>query len=326
MPEQLAVEGTSLMTATMFIGIDVGKYQVEVAVGAEGPVQSFKNDDEGIEQVVTLLSGQPIAGIVLEATGGYQRQLLAALLAAKLPAVAINPRQARDFAKALGKLEKTDKVDARMLAMFAERVRPPMRELPDETLQAVSDWLARRRQLIEMLTAEQNRRQQARGAIRRNIEAHITWLKKQLRDTEKDLSETMSSCPAWDAVVDLLDEQPGIGRLSAITLMAVIPELGTLDRKKIAKLVGVAPLSRDSGQFRGRRTIFGGRAAARSCLYMATLVATKHNQTIRAFYGRLVAAGKPKMLALTASMRKFLTILNAIVRKHRAVSSQTSSS
>lgn len=308
------------MTA-MFIGIDVGKYQVEVALGAEGPVQAFKNDDEGIEQVVALLRGQSVEGIVLEATGGYQRQLLAALLAAKLPAVAVNPRQTRDFAKALGKLEKTDKVDARMLALFAERVRPPIRPLPDATLQAVSDWLARRRQLIEMLTAEQNRRHQARGAIRRNIETHITWLKKQLRDTEKDLFETMSSCPSWDAVVELLDKQPGIGRLSAITLMAVIPELGTLDRKKIAKLVGVAPLCRDSGQYRGRRAIFGGRAAARACLYMPTLVATKHNQVIRAFYGRLLAAGKPKMLALTASMRKFLTILNAIVRQQRQASS-----
>jgi transposase len=302
---------------TVFIGIDVGKYRAEVALGSEGPVQTFTNDDEGIEQLLKLLEGRQVGGVVLEATGGYQRQILAALLAKKLPAVAVNPRQARDFAKATGRLEKTDKVDARMLALFAERLRPPPRPVPDETLQQVSDWLARRRQLVEMLTAEKNRRHQATGTIRRSIDTHIAWLKKQLRDTEKDLSGTMSSCPAWDAVVDLLDEQPGIGRLAAITLMAVVPELGTLDRKKIAKLVGVAPLSRDSGQFRGRRSIFGGRAAARSCLYMATLVATKHNPTIRSFYGRLVAAGKPKMLALTAAMRKFLTILNAIVRQHR---------
>jgi len=168
-----------------------------------------------------------------------------------------------------------------------------------------------------MLTAEKNRRQQAKGAIRRNIESHITWLKAQLRETEKDLSDTMSSCPTWDAVVELLDAQRGIGRLAAMTLMAVIPELGTVDRKEIAKLVGVAPLSRDSGTYRGRRAIWGGRAAARSCLYMATLVATRYNPTIKAFYTRLLAAGKPKMLALTASMRKFLTILNAIVRQHR---------
>jgi transposase len=301
----------------MFVGIDVGKHKVDVALGIDGPVQEFKNDEDGIEAVLELLAEQRIGLVVLEATGGYQRQLLASMLAKKVPAVAVNPRQARDFAKALGRLEKTDKVDARMLALFAERVRPPVRQVPDETLEQVSDWLARRRQLVEMLTAEKNRRHQAKGAIRRNIESHIAWLKTQLRDTEKDLSGTMSRCPAWDAVVDLLDAQPGIGRLAAITLMAVIPELGTLDRKKIAKLVGVAPLSRDSGTFRGRRAVWGGRAAARSCLYMATLVATKHNPVIRAFYARLLAAGKPKMLALTASMRKFITILNAIVRQHR---------
>lgn len=300
----------------MFVGIDVGKHKVDVALGVDGPVPEFKNDEEGIEAVLQVLAEQQIGLVVLEATGGYQRQLLASMLAKGVPAVAVNPRQTRDFAKAVGKLEKTDKVDARILALFAERVRPPVRQVPDETLEQVSDWLARRRQLVEMLTAEKNRRHQAKGAIRRNIESHITWLKTQLRDTEKDLSDTMSSCPAWDAVVDLLDAQRGIGRLAAITLMAVIPELGTLDRKKIAKLVGVAPLSRDSGTFRGRRTICGGRAAARSCLYMATLVATKHNPVIRAFYARLLAAGKPKMLALTASMRKFITILNAIVRQH----------
>jgi transposase len=302
---------------TIFVGIDVGKYQVDVALSADGSVQQFKNDDEGVEAILELLAGHRVGLVVLEASGGYQRQLLAAMLAKKMPAVAVNPRQARDFAKAIGRLEKTDKVDAQMLALFAERVRPPVRPAPDETLEQVADWLARRKQLVEMLTAEKNRRQQAKGAIRRNIESHITWLKAQLRETEKDLSDTMSSCPTWDAVVELLDAQRGIGRLAAMTLMAVIPELGTVDRKGIAKLVGVAPLSRDSGTYRGRRAIWGGRAAARSCLYMVTLVATRYNPTIKAFYARLLAAGKPKMLALTASMRKFLTILNAIVRQHR---------
>jgi transposase len=303
--------------ATMFVGIDVGKYYVDVALGPDGRVHQFKNDDGGIEGLLELLSGHRIGLVVLEASGGYQRQILASLLGKKVPAVAVNPRQARDFAKAIGKLEKTDKVDARMLALFAERVRPPVRQLPDETLQQVADWLARRRQLVEMLTAEKNRRHQAKGGIRRNIESHIKWLNQQLRDTEKDLSDTMSGCPSWDAVVEVLDAQRGIGRLSAITLMAVIPELGTLDRKKIAKLVGLAPLSRDSGIHRGRRAIWGGRAAARSCLYMPTLVAIRHNPAIRSFYARLLAAGKPKMLAVTASMRKFLTILNAIVRQRR---------
>lgn len=300
----------------IFVGIDIGKRQVDVALGPSGDVRQFSNDDEGIEQVLEMLSGHQVALVVLEASGGYQRQLLAALLSKQVPAVAVNPRQTRDFAKALGKLEKTDAVDARMLALFAERVRPPVRGASDETLEAVSQWLTRRRQLVEMLTAEKNRRQQAKGAIRRNIESHITWLKKQLRDTEKDLSGTMSSCPSWDAVVDLLDAQRGVGRLSAMTLLAVVPELGTLNRKKIAKLVGVAPLCRDSGQYRGQRHISAGRSAARASLYMATLVATRHNAVIKAFYQRLLAAGKPKMVALTAAMRKFLTILNAIVRQH----------
>ena len=308
-------------SAVTYVGIDVGKYQVYVALGAAGPVHQFKNDDEGIDQVLKLLGGQHVALAVMEATGGYQRQLLGSMLANSLPALAVNPRQVRDFAKAVGKLEKTDKVDAQVLALFAERVRPAVRQLADETLQQVSDWLARRRQLVEMLTAEKNRRLQAKGAIRRNIEVHIAWLKAQLRDTEKDLSGTMAGCPAWNAIVELLDAQPAVGRLTAITLMAVIPELGTLTRRKIAKLVGVAPLSRDSGIYRGRRSVWGGRAAARSCLYMATLVATKHNPLIRAFYARLLAAGKPKMLALTVAMRKFITILNAIVRQHRSTAS-----
>ena len=304
--------------AAIFVGIDVGKYQVDVALGAEGPVRQFKNDDEGIDQVLKLLGEHRIALVVMEASGGYQRQLLASLLAQKLAALAVNPRQVRDFAKAVGKLEKTDKVDARILALFAERIRPAAGRVVDQTLEQVSDWLARRRQLVEMLTAEKNRKLQAQGAIRRNIEAHITWLKAQLRDTEKDLSGTMSGCSAWNAIVELLDAERGIGRLAAITLTAVIPELGTLNRKKIAKLVGVAPLSRDSGMYRGRRSVWGGRAAARSCLYMATLVATRHNPRIGAFYARLLAAGKPKMVALTAAMRKFITILNAIVRDYRA--------
>jgi transposase len=304
--------------AAMFVGIDVGKYQVDVALGPDGPVHQFKNDDEGIDGVLKLLAEKQVSLVVMEASGGYQRQLLASMVAQKLPALAVNPRQTRDFAKAVGKLEKTDEVDARVLALFAERIRPAVRQLADETLEQVSDWLARRRQLVEMLTAEKNRRLQAKAAIRRNIEAHIAWLKAQLRDTEKDLSGTMSGCPSWNAIVELLDAEPGIGRLAAITLTAVIPELGTLNRKKIAKLVGVAPLSRDSGKYRGRRSVWGGRAAARSCLYMSTLVATKHHPRIRAFYVRLLAAGKPKMLALTAAMRKFITILNAIVRDHRS--------
>ena len=301
----------------LFVGIDVGKYHLDVGLGSEGEVRRFKNDDGGIADTLKWLAGHRVALVAMEATGGYQRQLLAAMLTQGLAAVAVNPRQVRDFAKASGKLEKSDKIDARVLALFAERMRPPVRALPDAMLEEASSWLARRRQLVEMMTAEKNRRHQATGGVRRNIEEHITWLKKQLRDTEKDLAGTMANCPAWNTIVELLDDQPGLGRLSALTLVAVLPELGTLNRKQIAKLAGLAPLVRESGVHRGRRMIFGGRAAVRSCLYMVTMVATRHHPTIRAFYARLLAAGKPKMLALTASMRKFLTILNAIVRPSR---------
>jgi transposase len=297
-----------------FIGIDVGKRQVDVAI--DGEVRRFENNDGGIEQILGLMKGRDIGLVVMEASGGYQRQLLAALLGAGIPAVAINPRQARDFAKAVGRLEKTDEVDARTLALFAERIRPPVRPLPDESLQVMQDWLTRRQQLVEMYVAERNRSRQAQGAIRRDIEQHITWLKKRIRDSEKDLRGLLAECPAWDARVELLDNEKGIGPVAALTLVSSIPELGTLNRKQIAKLVGVAPLSRDSGALRGKRKCWGGRASVRACLYMATMVATKHHPTIRAFYARLVSAGKPKMVALVAAMRKFLTILNAITRDH----------
>jgi transposase len=302
---------------TVYVGIDVGKRHVDLALGETAVVQRFANDDEGIEAILKLLDGLRVELVVLEATGGYQRQLLAALLAKKHPAVAVNPRQVRDFARSNGKLEKTDQLDARILSLFAERIKPAVRPLPDEIFAEVSQWIARRRQLMEMLVAEKNRRQQATGRVRRNIEEHITWLNEQIRDNEKDLSGTMKSCPSWNAVVELLDEEKGIGRLSAISLLAALPELGTMNRRKIAKLAGLAPICRDSGRFRGQRTIQGGRLAARSALYMATLVATRFNPTIRAFYTRLLASKKPKALALTACMRKLLTILNAIVRKHR---------
>lgn len=297
-------------------GIDVGKHHLDVAFGTRGEVARFSNGDKGIEELLAALKGRTISLIVLEASGGYQRQVTAALVGAGWPVVAVNPRQVRDFAKAVGRLEKTDKVDAQVLALFAARIRPAVRPPVDESLQNVQDWMARRRQLVEMLTAEKNRAQQAKGAVRRDIQQHIDWLKKRLRDSERDLSDILRNSPAWDARVELLDQHKGIGRVAALTLVASLPELGTLNRKQIAKLVGLAPLSRDSGTMRGKRTCWGGRAAVRACLYMATMVATRHNPTIRAFYARLLAAGKPKKLALVASMRKFLTILNAVTRDH----------
>lgn len=306
------------MDATLFVGIDVGKYNVDVAIAGQKEVRRFANDDKGIAEILGLLEGHVVDRVVMEASGGYQRQLLASLLGQGIAAVAVNPRQVRDFAKAIGHLEKTDRVDALVLAQFAQSIRPEVRAQPDETLQVLKDWLVRRRQLVEMLTAEKNRLQQAKGGIRRNIKEHVDWLTKQLRETEKDLKDHMEKCPAWDARIDLLDGQKGVGKITAMTLVAEFPELGTLNRRQIAKLAGVAPLSRDSGQFKGRRGTWGGRAAARATLYMATLVATRCKGTVISdFYKRLLARGKLKKVALVACMRKFLTIMNALVRDQR---------
>jgi transposase len=299
----------------LYVGIDVGKYRVDVAIGSGKGAVSYANDDEGIAKILEQLEGKE-ARVVMEASGGYQRQLLAALLSAGHQAVAVNPRQVRDFAKAIGRLEKTDGVDAQVLQLFAERIRPEPRPAVEGVVQELKDWLTRRRQLVEMLAAEKNRAHQAQGAIRRDIQLHIDWLKKRLRDMEKELKEQMNSCPAWDARVELLDAQKGLGRLTALTVVAEVPEIGRLNRRQIAKLVGLAPLSRDSGLQHGTRSIWGGRASARTALYMATLSAIRFNPAITSFYKSLRARGKLKKVALVACMRKLLTILNALVREH----------
>lgn len=306
----------------MFVGIDVGKYHVEIALSDDSEVRQFKNDDAGIEGILELLKGRVVELVVLEATGGYERQVLASLLGAKIPAVAVNPRQARDYAKALGKLEKTDAVDARMLSKFAAAVRPPVRPRVSEKLEEVQDWVTRRRQLVEMLVAEKNRSQHAKHGVLKDIRAHIDWLNRRIRDNEKELRDILKNAPEWDAEVELLDSIKGLARVTALTLLTGLPELGTLNRKQIAKLVGVAPLCRDSGTLRGKRTCWGGRASVRACLYMAALSATRYNDTIKTFYRRLLAAGKAKKLALVACMRKLLTILNARIRDHRAAAAQ----
>ncbi|PYV16653.1 MAG: IS110 family transposase [Acidobacteria bacterium] len=307
------------------VGIDVSKAHLDVAVAGEAGSTRYTNDEDGIAKLVAWLRDGDVERVVLEATGGYQRRVLTALLAAEVPAVAVNPRQARDFAKALGKLEKTDEVDARMLALFAERVRPEVRPLVDETTREFQELLARRRQLNEMLVAEKNRFHQATKKVRRSIKSHIDWLKAQLRNTDKDIETGLRNCPAWDVQVQLLESLPGVGRITSMTLLAELPELGTLNRKKIAKLVGVAPLNQDSGKSSGRRSIWGGRATVRAPLYMATLVATRHNPVIRAFYARLLAKGKMKKVALVAAMRKLLIILNAKMRDHLRALPQASS-
>jgi transposase len=241
--------------------------------------------------------------------------LVAQLLAAKLPVAIVNPRQARDFGRATGQLAKTDRLDARMLARFAAAIQPAQRALPDQAAQDFADQLARRRQLVDMLTMEKNRLQQSPNkAVRQDIKTHIEWLQNRLRAAEDSLRHAVESSPVWQAERDLLSEIKGIGDITALTLIGDLPELGRLDRKRIAALVGIAPLNRDSGTLRGRRAVWGGRAAVRHTLYMATLSAVRFNPTLRAFHTRLRAAGKAKKVAIVACMRKLLTILNAIVR------------
>jgi transposase len=300
----------------VFVGVDVAKAELVWAVRPSDASGTAANDEAGIAHLVQGLRRLAPTLVVLEATGGHERALVAALATAELPVVVANPRQVRDFAKSTGQLAKTDRLDADILALFAERVRPEPRPLPDAAAHALTGLLARRRQLLEMLTAERNRLGTAVPAVRRSLTAHIRWLERQLDDVDRDLDAAVKASPVWRAKEDLLRSVPGIGRVVSRTLIANLPELGHLDRKQIAALVGVAPLARDSGTLRGRRLVWGGRAPVRAVLYMGALVASRRNPVIRAFYLRLVAAGKPKKVALTACMRKLLTIVNAMMRTH----------
>jgi transposase len=267
--------------------------------------------------LVERLKGVRPTLVVLEATGGLQIPAVAALAAAGLRTVVVNPRQVRQFAGATGRLAKTDAIDAQVLAQFGEAVRPEVRPLPDAATQELSALVNRRRQLIEMLTAEKNRLRLATKKVRPNIEAHICWLEGELLDLEGGLGDVIRSSPVWREQDNLLRSVPGVGPVLSSVLLADLPELGKLGRKEVAALVGVAPLNRDSGLFRGRRQVWGGRSHVRTALYMAALVATRHNPVIKSFYQRLLSGGKPKKVALTACMRKLLTILNAMMR-HQA--------
>lgn len=300
--------------APVWIGIDVSKAQLDVAVGVDGPAWSAPNDDAGIESLVQGLQQRPCGLIVLEATGGFELPVTTALAAAGLPVVVINPRQARDFARAVGQLAKTDRLDARILALFAERVRPQPRPLPSDDARLLDALLTRRRQILTMITAERNRLGFAPAPLTTAIEKHIRWLERELGKVDSDLGRTIEASPLWRTREILFRSVPGVGPVLSRTLIAELPELGRLNRKQIAALVGVAPLARDSGKHKGRRMVFGGRASVRQALYMAALVASRRNPTIRTFYQRLLAAGKPPKVALTACMRKLLTILNAIAR------------
>jgi transposase len=298
----------------VFIGIDVAKVQLELACRPSGETGTATNDERGIGELVARCQALAPTLIVCEATGGYEVALVAALATAQLPIVIANPRQVRDFAKATGQLAKTDAIDAQILALFAERVRPAPRPLPDAAAPALDALLTRRRQIIEMLTAERNRLLIARPPVRRDLQQHIRYLERRLREADDDLHTAVKASPLWRVKDDLLQSVPGVGRVVSLTLLAELPELGRLSHKEIAALVGVAPLNRDSGTLRGKRLVDGGRAPVRAALYMAALVASKYNPVIRIFYQRLRAAGKPVKVALTACMRKLLTILNAIVR------------
>jgi transposase len=302
----------------MFVGIDVAKDRLDVHVRPTGEVFAVARDGEGVTALVERLKALAPVLIVLEATGGFEVTVAAALAAAGLPLAIVNPRQIRDFARALGRLAKTDPLDAEVIARFAEAVRPAPRPLPDDQARALGELVARRRQVVEMMTAERNRRQQMTARKRlKAIERHLDWLQKELSEIEQELDQTIRGTPAWRESEDLLTSVPGVGDTLARTLIAELPELGRLTGKQIAALVGVAPFNRDSGQWRGKRMIAGGRAGVRSVLYMATLSATRCNPPIAAFYNRLIEAGKPAKLALTACMRKLITILNAILRDRR---------
>jgi transposase len=302
-----------LEAIAIFVGIDVSKARLDVAVCPSGQSESVTNDEAGIKTLVKRLGEIQPALIVLEATGGVERQLTRALVNAELPVVVINPRQVRDFAKATGQLAKTDSIDALVLARFAEAVRPALRPLPNEVTLELRALIARRRQLTEMIVAERNRLGGASKTVRKRIDAHVRWLEAELQRADGDLDQSIRQSPIWQEKEDLLRSIPGIGPVISRTLLAELPELGGLNRKQIASLVGIAPLNRDSGTLRGRRAIWGGRATVRAALYMAALVASRRNSVISVFYKRLRTAGKAPKVALVACMRKLLTIINSMI-------------
>jgi transposase len=300
------------------VGIDVSKDRLDVAGSDERPLTGADNDAQGQALVVESLRNSGAHRVVVEATGGYERAIVAELAAAGLPVVVVNPRQVRDFAKATGQLAKTDAIDAKILALFAVAINPPLRPLDDAQTQALAELLARRRQLVQMRVSEGHRLAQAQSRkVKESIGKVIKLLDRQIEAIDDDLHTRIRESPIWKAKEELLISVAGVGPTTARTLLAELPELGTVSRQQIAALVGLAPFNRDSGRFRGKRAIRGGRAVVRSVLYMATLVATKFNPVIRAHYLRLQAAGKQKKVALVACMRKLLVMLNAILRTQK---------
>jgi transposase len=301
----------------IFVGIDVSKAWLDVAVHEKEEAFRVSNDEVGIASLVQRLKKVKPALIVLEPTGGFEMLVAAELTQANLPAVVVNAKRVRDFARATGKLAKTDKLDARVLAHFAAAVRPPLRRLRSEEEEQLTALLTRRRQVVDMLTVEKNRLVTVRAKMRPAIEAHIRWLSENLKELDQEIEDFVESSPLWKEHDALLQSVPGVGRVTSGTLLAMLPELGKLNRQEIAALVGVAPLNKDSGKKQGKRRVYGGRADVRSVLYMAALAAKKYNPVIKKFYDRLIQHGKEKKVALTACMRKLLVILNAMIRSHQ---------
>lgn len=297
-----------------FVGIDVSKLQLDIAVRPDNKKWSIVQSEADIAKLIKTLKEFSPQIIVLEATGGLETPLVAALSQARLPVVVVNPRQVRDFAKAVGRLAKTDRIDSEILARFGESVKPEVRLLKDEDAQILTALVTRRRQVVEMITAEKNRLGISPKVVRKDIQKHIEWLQKRLEEMDSDLTSAIRDSPAWREKDDLLRSVPGVGQVLSVSLITGLPELGTLSRRQIAALVGVAPLNCDSGKFRGKRTVWGGRAQLRAVLYMAALSASRVNPVLRSFYLRLVETGKKPKVALTACMRKLIGILNAIVK------------
>ena len=308
---------TSPTPVSCWVGIDVAKAHLDVAVRPQGAHWRVANDAAGHAEVVRRLTPLAPMRVVLEATGGYELPVVAELAHAGLPVVVVNPRQVRQFAQALGRLAKTDRLDAQVLAHFGEAVQPPPQALPSEAVRELGALVERRRQLVAMRTAEHNRLGAAQAKpVRTRIQAHLDWLEAELADLDDDLRTRLEQSPLWQAQAKWLRSVPGVGPVLSLTLLAHLPELGTLTHKQVAALVGVAPFARESGRWHGPRLIWGGRAVVRAALYMATLRATRCNPIIAAFYTRLVVAGKPKKVALVACMHKLLTILNALLKHH----------
>jgi transposase len=304
-------------TAGIFVGIDISKTWLDIAVHDTDAVWRVGNDDTGIASLVKRLKPMRPTLVVLEATGGYEMQLVAELAQAKLPVVVTNPRKVRAFARSTGKLAKTDKLDAKLLAHFAAAIRPAVRSLPSEEEEHLTGLLVRRRQLVDMLTVEKNRLHTVRPALRDDIKEHIAWLQAKLSKLDEEIDQFVRKTSLWKDKDAILRSTPGVGRVTSCTLLAMLPELGTLNRQEIAALVGVAPVNKDSGRKQGKRRVYGGRATVRSVLYMAAMAAKRYNPRIKKFYDDLLRRGKEKKVALTACMRKLIVILNAMVRTNQ---------